>query len=193
MAASDVVHKIQQEVLIDKSALKFMKDHGKPNSVSMPVTFGGNLDVNERKKYFNYSEGMELPCGFANHRSTGFVLHEEDQKATELCRGLVVVSAIFGAYDRIRQPMHVRKIAAENVCFFMFMDNATLTELARYQIKPDESHRIGIWRIVIVRELPYKESVRTASYPNIFPTGFSQTVYTAFGRTPSCSLLLIPC
>ena len=69
----------------------------------------------------------------------------------ELCRGLVVILAIFGGYDRIRQPMHVRKITAENVCFFMFMDNASLTELAKYHIKPDESHIIGIWHIDFVR------------------------------------------
>ena len=67
---------------------------------------------------------------------------------------MVVISAIFGGSDRIRKPMHVRKITAENVCFFMFMENATLTELARYQIKPDESNRIGIWCIALVRELP---------------------------------------
>jgi hypothetical protein len=65
--------------------------------------------------------------------------------------------------------MHVRKITAENVCFFMFMDNTTLAELARYQIKPDESHRIGIWRIVIVRELPYKESVMNGLIPKYLP------------------------
>jgi hypothetical protein len=51
----------------------------------------------------------------------------------------------------------------------MFMDNATLTLLARYQIKPDESHRIGIWRIVLVRELPYKESVMNGLIPKYLP------------------------
>lgn len=168
-SASDVVQKIQPEVLIHKSALKFKKGHGKPNSDSMSVTFGGNLDVQERKRYFSYSKGMELPCGFVNHPGTGFILSQEDRKAMELCRGLVVISAIFGAYDRIRQPMHVRKITAENVCFFMFMDNATLTELARYQIKPDESHRIGIWRIALVKELPYKESVMNGLIPKYLP------------------------
>ena len=111
----------------------------------------------------------------------------------ELCRGLVVISAIFGGYDRIRKPMHVRKITAENVCFFMFMDNATLTELARYQIKLDESHRIGIWCIDLVKEFPYKESIMNGLIPKYIPLSFSQTVFTTFGWMPSCSLLLIPC
>ena len=62
----------------------------------------------------------------------------------------------------------------QNICFFVFMDNATLTLLARYQIKPNESHRIGIWHIVLVRELPYKESVMNGLIPKylshrIFP------------------------
>ena len=45
------------------------------------------------------------------------------------------------------------------------LDNATLTELARYQIRPDESRRIGIWHIALVRELPYKEFVMNGLIP----------------------------
>ena len=145
MAVSDIIHQIQEEAFIEKSGLEYMKE---PNSAAVPVTFGGNLDVKKRKRYFNYSEGTDLPCGFVNHHSPGFVVSEEDRKAMELCRDLVVISAIFGAYDRIKQPKNVRRITTEKVCFFMFMDNATLTGLARYQIKLDESHRIGIWRII---------------------------------------------
>ena len=60
----------------------------------------------------------------------------------------------------------------------MFMDNATLTLLARYQIKPNESHRIGIWHIVLVREFPYKESVMNGRIPNyISHRLFSNCVY----------------
>jgi hypothetical protein len=165
-SVSDIsVHEIREDELIDRSSLTYMKGPENPNSASVPVTFGGNLDVNERKKYFNYSEGTELACGFANHGSLGFVVSEEDKKAMEQCMGLVVISAIFGAYDRIRQPMHVRRITAENVCFFMFMDNVTLSRLASYQIKPNESHKIGLWRIVLVHELPYKESVMNSLVP----------------------------
>jgi hypothetical protein len=115
-SVSDIsVHEIREDELIDRSSLTYMKGPENPNSASVPVTFGGNLDVNERKKYFNYSEGTELACGFANHGSLGFVVSEEDKKAMEQCMGLMVISAIFGAYDRIRQPMHVRRITAENI------------------------------------------------------------------------------
>lgn len=168
-SVSAIVHQIQKEVLIDKSGLQYMKGPESPNSAAGAVTFGGNLDVKERKRYFNYSEGTDLPCGFANYRTPGFVVSEEDRKAMEQCRGVVVISAIFGAYDRIKQPKNVRRITAENACFFMFMDNATLTVLGRYQIKPNESHRIGIWHIVLVRELPYKESVMNGLIPKYLP------------------------
>ena len=67
MAALDVVQKIQREVLIDKYAPKFKNGHGKPNSESIPVTFGGNPDAKERKRYFRYSEAMEFPSSFVNH------------------------------------------------------------------------------------------------------------------------------
>jgi len=132
MEVSAIVHHIQKEELIDKSKLLYMKGPENPNSAASPVTIGGNIDVKERKRYFNYFEGTNLLYTFSNYRTPGFLVSKEDKKFMEQCKGVVVISAIFGAYDKIKQPKNVRKILAENVCFFMFMDNATLTILARY-------------------------------------------------------------
>lgn len=74
-----------------------MKGPENPYSVAGPVTFGGTLDVKERRRYFNHSEGTDLPCGFANYRTQGFLVSEEDRKVMEQYKGGVVISTIFGA------------------------------------------------------------------------------------------------
>jgi len=53
IAVSAIVHHIQKEELIDKSWLQDMKGLENPNSTTSPMTFGGNMDVKERKRYFN--------------------------------------------------------------------------------------------------------------------------------------------
>ena len=77
MPVSAIVHHIQKEELIDKSQLLYMKGPKDPKSAAALVTFNGNLNVKERKRYFNYSEGTDLPCGFANYRTLGFLVSEE--------------------------------------------------------------------------------------------------------------------
>lgn len=68
------------------------------------------------------------------------------------CRGVVVVSAIFGDHDKIRQPKGLGFKTKELVCFFMFVDEATLKRLDEHKIisrKPKE-RIVGVWRIVKV-------------------------------------------
>ena len=104
----------------------------------------------------------------------------------------MVISAIFGAYDKIKQPKNVRKIAAKYICFFMFMDNATLIVLARNQIKPNGSHRIGIWHIVLLKELPYKESVMNGLIPKCLPhKRFPNRVYNIW-MDAKLQLVVVP-
>jgi len=84
---------------------------------------------------------------FANHGSLRFVVSEENKRAMEQCAGWVVISMIFGSYNKIRPPMHVRRITTENIGFLMFVSNIALmrfTKLASYQIRQNESHKIGI-------------------------------------------------
>eukprot|EP01018_Ginkgo_biloba_P016186 Gb_10234 [translate_table: standard] len=173
-SAADVIQKIEEGRIVAKSSLKYLEEirmHKRSNSSSIPTTFGGKIGLNERKQYFHYSDSLELPCGFVKYgHSTGFLVSEEDQAAMESCRGLVIISAIFGGYDRLRQPRNVRRITAENACLFMFVDNGTLSRLAEYQIMPNKTDRkIGLWRIVLVSELPYRESVMNGLIPKYLP------------------------
>lgn len=47
----------------------------------------------------------------------------------------------------------------------MFIDEQTLTKLAMEGNVPDENGNIGLWRIVIVRNLPYEDMRKTGKVP----------------------------
>lgn len=75
-----------------------------------------------------------------------------DRVAMEKCNGLVVVSAIFDNYDKIRQPRGLGSKTLEVVCFFMFVDDITLKGFHYHQLisRKSEEHKIGVWRIIKV-------------------------------------------
>nr|GFD58200.1 Rho GTPase-activating protein like [Tanacetum cinerariifolium] len=60
---------------------------------------------------------------------TGFDIDDSDLFEMDQCRGIVVASAIFGAYDLIQQPKNISESAKQNVCFFMFVDEETASFL----------------------------------------------------------------
>lgn len=47
----------------------------------------------------------------------------------------------------------------------MFMDKETLSKLTSEGNAPDDSGHIGLWRVVIVKNLPYKDMRRTGKVP----------------------------
>ncbi|KAH9297627.1 hypothetical protein KI387_029309, partial [Taxus chinensis] len=179
-SAAKVLWQIEKADFNENSSLKFLKiEQGMNGSSSMRGNFGGNLAPENRKQYFNTSDRMEMPCGFVNYPSPGFRVSAADREAMESCRGLVLISAIFGGYDRLRQPKRVRRITVEKVCFFMFVDNPSLEKLTGYGIEPDESQKIGLWRIVLVEDLPYEEHVMNGLIPKYLPHRlFPNCMYT---------------
>lgn len=70
----------------------------------------------------------------------------------EKCEGLVVVSAVFNDHDKIRQPRGLGSKTLDYVCFFMFVDDATLNRLHLHNLikKSSKKSKIGAWRIVKV-------------------------------------------
>ncbi|KAF5943068.1 hypothetical protein HYC85_020710 [Camellia sinensis] len=56
---------------------------------------------------------------------------------------------------------YISKYSKKNVCFIMFLDEQTLLKLSIEGNVPDERVCIGLWRIVIVRNLPYKDMRKT--------------------------------
>ncbi|GAB2243508.1 hypothetical protein Droror1_Dr00023636 [Drosera rotundifolia] len=64
------------------------------------------------------------------------------------------------------RPVHqISEYSKANVCFVMFLDEQTLSKLSSEGHIPDESGHIGLWRIVLVRNLPYEDMRRTGKVP----------------------------
>lgn len=52
-----------------------------------------------------------------------------------------------------------------NVCFVMFIDALTMDKLASEGQVRDEEGYIGLWRIIIVKNLPYKDMRMVGKVP----------------------------
>ncbi|KAJ6431540.1 hypothetical protein OIU84_018925 [Salix udensis] len=92
------------------------------------------------------------------------------------CR-VAVSSCILGSSDFLRRPTSKRisDFSKKNVCFVMFVDEQTLSKLASDGHVLDNRGFVGLWRVVVVRNLPSKDMQRTGKVPNflshrIFPS-----------------------
>jgi len=114
---------------------------------------------------------MEVHCGFVKGPTpgmgTGYDFDEDDRNAMHACQGVVVASAIFGNYDQLQQPKNVSEEAKKSVCFFMFVDVDTEAYLDDYDVNFKSTKQVGIWRIVVVRNLPYRDPRRTGKIPKL--------------------------
>ncbi|KAK6917186.1 Protein of unknown function DUF616 [Dillenia turbinata] len=112
-------------------------------------SFGGSFSPQRRISYFNHeNQQMEVPCGFFKN----FPISDSDRMAMERCNGVVVVSAIFGDHDKIRQPKGLGSQTLDSLCFFMFVDDITLKGLEKHNLitRNSREYKIGAWRIVKV-------------------------------------------
>ncbi|XP_071740314.1 alkaline ceramidase TOD1 [Rutidosis leptorrhynchoides] len=111
--------------------------------------FGMNYTTKKRMSYFEYrNDGIEIPCGFFKK----FPISVYDKIAMESCNEVVVVSAIFGDHDKIRQPKGLGYKTLDHVCFYMFVDEITLKQFYHHNLlsQKNKENRIGVWRIVKV-------------------------------------------
>lgn len=59
----------------------------------------------------------------------------------------------------------ISEYSKKNVCFVMFVDKQTLSKLSSEGNIPDDKGYIGLWKIVVVRNLPYEDMRRTGKVP----------------------------
>uniref|UniRef100_A0A0E0K580 TOD1/MUCI70 glycosyltransferase-like domain-containing protein n=1 Tax=Oryza punctata TaxID=4537 RepID=A0A0E0K580_ORYPU len=126
------------------------------------------MSLQEREETY-YARNQTLHCGFVqgpeDYPNTGFYLDENDKIYMASCR-VVVSSCIFGSSDYLRRPAKskIGPYSKKNVCFVMFLDELTLGTLSE-GTGPDETGFIGLWRIVVVEKLPYKDMRRAGKVP----------------------------
>ncbi|XP_061375593.1 probable hexosyltransferase MUCI70 [Gastrolobium bilobum] len=132
--------------------------------------FGGYPTLRQRNDSFDIRESMNVHCGFVRGikpgQNTGFDMDEDDLLAMEQCRGIVVASAIFGNFDEINEPSNISDYSRKTVCFLMFVDEITEKYL-RSSGRLGISKKIGLWRIIVARNLPYTDARRTGKIPKL--------------------------
>nr|AAU93583.1 hypothetical protein SDM1_52t00007 [Solanum demissum]ABO92995.1 protein of unknown function [Solanum tuberosum] len=127
--------------------------------------FGGHQTLEEREQSF-FAVNQTVHCGFVGFPSTGFDLKEEDRKYMSACR-VVVSSCIFGSSDFLRRPTSrlMSEYSKKNVCFVMFVDEETLSTLSKEGNAPDDGGFVGLWKLIVVKNLPYTDMRKTGKVP----------------------------
>ncbi|CAL5412233.1 unnamed protein product [Camellia sinensis] len=132
--------------------------------------FGGYPSLRQRNDSYDIRESMSVHCGFVRGskpgRKTGYDIDDPDLLEMEQCRGIVVASAIFGAYDLIQQPKNISEVAKKTVCFCMFVDEETEIFLRNSSLL-DSSNKHGLWRVIVVHNLPYTDPRRNGKVPKL--------------------------
>ncbi|KAJ4916749.1 hypothetical protein Rs2_02299 [Raphanus sativus] len=132
--------------------------------------FGGYPTLKQRNHSFDVKETMSVHCGFVKGpqpgRNTGFDIDEADLLEMRQCRGIVVASAVFDAFDDVKAPKNISKHSEETVCFYMFVDEGTESILKRER-GLNGNKTVGIWRVVVVHNLPYLDGRRNGKVPKL--------------------------
>ncbi|MBA0623306.1 hypothetical protein Godav_008777 [Gossypium davidsonii] len=125
--------------------------------------FGGYPTLKHCDDSYDIRESMNVHCGFVKGtkpgHGTGFDIDNSDLLEMEQCHGVVVASAIFGAFDNMLQPKNISKYSEQTVCLYMFVDEETKSDLET-EHGLNESKKIGLWRIVVAHNLPYANGRR---------------------------------
>lgn len=153
-------------------ALQYVEKEEKPLIKSQyELRFGGHQTLEERERSF-YARNQTLHCGFVKGPdgigSSGFDLDEKDRKYMSSCV-IAVSSCIFGSSDFLRRPTSklISEYSKRKVCFVMFVDEQTLLKLSSEGNTPDDRGHMGLWRIAVVRNLPYDDMRRTGKVPKL--------------------------
>ncbi|XP_077241453.1 uncharacterized protein LOC143881974 [Tasmannia lanceolata] len=151
-------------------SLQYTEVEYRPNGLeNWEPRFAGHQSLQEREESF-YARDQKINCAFIKgpkgYPSTGFDLAEDDARFMRSCH-IVVSSCIFGNSDNLRTPTNkvVTRMSRKNVCFVMFMDENTVQTLSLEGKKPDRMGYIGLWKIVVVKNLPYTDMRRVGKVP----------------------------
>ncbi|XP_022776890.1 uncharacterized protein LOC111318350 isoform X3 [Durio zibethinus] len=169
-AAVDNILEPKNYMNFTQFSLEYLEREVNPlHANSLESRFGGYQTLAEREKSF-FARNQTIHCGFVKGlpglSSTGFELSENDKAYMNTCR-IAVSSCIFGSSDFLRRPTSrlISEFSKQNVCFVMFVDEQTLSKLSSEGHTPDDKGYVGLWKIVVVRNLPYLDMRKTGKVP----------------------------
>jgi len=73
---------------------------------------------------------------------------------------------MLGNYDVIQQPRNISSEAKRNIPFYMFVDEETEKYMKNASIL-SSSRRVGLWRIIVVHNIPYADSRRNGKVDSL--------------------------
>uniref|UniRef100_M8BIG5 TOD1/MUCI70 glycosyltransferase-like domain-containing protein n=1 Tax=Aegilops tauschii TaxID=37682 RepID=M8BIG5_AEGTA len=163
--------------------LEYVEIEQKPaGSENWEPRFAGHQTLQEREESY-VAHDQQLTCAFVkgpNGSSTGFDISEDDRNYMSKCR-IAVSSCIFGNSDRLRTPFGktITRLSKKTVCFAMFLDEVTLETLLSEGQKMDNMGFIGVWKIILIKNMPYNDMRRVGKIPKLlahrlFPSSSSR-------------------
>ncbi|XWS23204.1 hypothetical protein CRYUN_Cryun29cG0101200 [Craigia yunnanensis] len=169
-AAVDNILEPKSYMNFTQFSLEYVEREANPlHTNSLESRFGGYQTLEEREKSF-FARNQTIHCGFVKGlprlSSTGFELSENDKAYMNTC-WVAVSSCIFGSSDFLRRPTSrlISEFSKKNVCFVMFVDEQTLSKLSSEGHTPDEKGYVGLWKIVVVKNLPYFDMRKSGKVP----------------------------
>ncbi|XP_002980574.2 uncharacterized protein LOC9656562 isoform X1 [Selaginella moellendorffii] len=129
--------------------------------------FGGYQTWKERDESFKIKPAMQVHCGFMNN--SGGDIHPRDKTYLKRCE-FVVASGIFDGYDMPHQPSNLSDASRSLFCFAMVVDEISLDSIKAEGLltEDDKGGRwSGIWRLVLLKNLPYDEPRRNGKVPKL--------------------------
>lgn len=155
-------------------SIQYVESEDKPDGEEQWVPrFAGHQSLQERQDSF-LAEDKKIHCGFVKapkgSPTTGFDLTEDDTNYISRCH-IAVISCIFGNSDRLRSPANkmISRLSRKNVCFIVFVDEITMQTLSAEGNAPDRAGFIGLWKLVVVKNLPYADMRRVGKIPKLLP------------------------
>lgn len=126
--------------------------------------FAGNPSLRERMTSFQVQDTMQVHCGWCS--GNGFEIDAIDTAFMKTCL-VVVITCTFGGGDNLYQPIGFVNATVSKVCYVAFWDDVTrqTQEEAGNVLSPDR--KIGLWRIVIVKNLPFADQRKNGKIPKM--------------------------
>ncbi|VAI37181.1 unnamed protein product [Triticum turgidum subsp. durum] len=128
-------------------------------------SFTGYQTLTEREESFKPKETTVVHCGFYSENG-GFRVSDVDKDYMRSCR-VVVATCAFGGGDDLHQPIGMTEVSVKKVCYVAFWDEVTLSAQHEEGKKIGEDLRIGLWRIILVRDLPFTDQRLNGKIPKV--------------------------
>ncbi|KAF5792445.1 hypothetical protein HanRHA438_Chr09g0418061 [Helianthus annuus] len=127
--------------------------------------FTGFQTFHQREQSFEVNETASVHCGFYSEDG-GFTISDEDKSYMQTCKSVVSTCA-FGGGDNLYQPIGMSDTSLQKVCYVAFWDEVTLATQKEQGHLFNEDRFIGKWRIVIVKNLPFRDQRLNGKIPKM--------------------------